>query len=244
MESLNAEVLDELRMATRVLVREGVLDGFGHVSVRCPGESGRYFMLRSNSGEAIEDGRYAELTLDSEPVRQDGPRPSIERFIHGEIYRARPDVKAVVHTHSPALIPFGVGKTPLRPLYHMCGFLPPAVPVFDIRHEHGMTNMLVTTPLIGRSLAKALGTTAMVLMRGHGATLVGSSLREAVFRAVYATINAQLQPIAMQLGGPTYLAPEEAAQADELHRFTLNRSWDFWVGEDPVLRRRVVKGAL
>jgi ribulose-5-phosphate 4-epimerase/fuculose-1-phosphate aldolase len=228
MESMNVEVLEELRTATRILVREGVLDGFGHVSVRSPTEPGGYFMLRSNTGEAIEPDRCVELTIDSEPVRQGGPRPSIERFIHGEVYRARPDVKAVVHTHSPALIPFGVGKTPLRPLYHMCGFLPAAVPVFDIRLEHGMTNMLITTPVLGRSLANALGTTAMVLMRGHGATLVGTSLREAVFRAVYATINAQLQPIAMQFGDPTFLAPEEAAQADELHRFTLNRSWDFW----------------
>ncbi len=228
MEPLNAEVLEELRTATRILVREGVLDGFGHVSVRRPSEPGRYFMLRTNSGEAIEHDRYVELTIDSEPVRQGGARPSLERFIHGEIYRARPDVQAVVHTHSPALIPFGVGKTPLRPLYHMCGFLPPAVPVFDIRLEHGMTNMLITSPALGRSLANALGTTAMVLMRGHGATLVGSSVREAAFRAVYATINAQLQPIAMQLGDPTFLEPEEAAQADELHRHVLERSWEFW----------------
>ena len=102
MESVNVEVLEELRTATRILVREGVLDGFGHVSVRSPTEPGGYFMLRSNSGEAMEPDRYVELTIDSEPVRQGGPRPSIERFIHGEVYRARPDVRAVVHTHSPA----------------------------------------------------------------------------------------------------------------------------------------------
>ncbi|WP_434044391.1 MULTISPECIES: class II aldolase/adducin family protein [Sorangium] len=231
MDSEKTQVLEELRTATRILVREGVLDGFGHVSVRSPIEPGKYFMLRSNSGEAVEHDRYVELTLDSEPVRQGGPSPSIERFIHGEIYRARPDVKAVVHTHSPALIPFGVGKTPLRPLYHMSAFLAPAVPVFDIRLDHGMTNMLITSPALGSSLADALGTAAMVLMRGHGATLVGSSLQEAVFRATYATINAQLQPIAMLLGDPTYLAPEEATQADSLHRRVLNRSWEFWKGK-------------
>jgi HCOMODA/2-hydroxy-3-carboxy-muconic semialdehyde decarboxylase len=228
MESERAQVLEELRTATRILVREGVLDGFGHVSVRSPSDPGRYFMLRSNSGEAIEHDRYAELTLDSEPVGQGGPRPSIERFIHGEIYGVRADVKAVVHTHSPALIPFGVSKAPLRPLYHMCAFLPPAVPVFDIRLEHGMTNMLITSRTLGRSLASALGMTAMVLMRGHGATLVGTSIEEAVSRAIYATINAQLQPIAMQLGDPVYLAPEEGAHADALHRAVLDRPWEFW----------------
>jgi len=228
MDSQTAEVLEELRTATRILVNERVIDGFGHVSVRSPSDPGRYFMLRSNSGEAIAPGGYAELTLDSEPVGQGGARPSLERFIHGEIYGARPEVKAIVHTHSPALIPFGVSQTPLRPLYHMCAFLPPAVPVFDIRHEHGMTNMLITSQALGKSLAATLGTTAMVLMRGHGATLVGISLKEAVSRAIYATINAQLQPIAMQLGDPVYLAPEEAAQADELHRAVMERPWEFW----------------
>jgi len=231
MDSELAHVLEELRTATRILVREGVLDGFGHVSVRSPVDRGRYFMLRSNTGEAIAPGGYAELTLDSEPVGQGGARPSLERFIHGEIYGARPDVKAIVHTHSPALIPFGVSKAPLHPLYHMCAFLPPVVPVFDIRLEHGMTNMLITSQPLGRSLATALGTTAMVLMRGHGATLVGTSLKEAVSRAIYATINAQLQPIAMQLGDPVYLAPEEADQADELHHAVLDRPWELWKGK-------------
>jgi len=145
MDPDKAKVLEELRTATRILVREGVLDGFGHVSVRSPVDPGRYFMLRSNTGDASDPGRYAELTLDSEPVGQGGARPSLERFIHGEIYGARSDVNPIVHTHSPALIPFGVSKTPLRSLYHMCAFLPPAVPVFDIRLEHGMTNMLATS---------------------------------------------------------------------------------------------------
>ena len=231
MDSEKAQVLEELRTATRILVREGVLDGFGHVSVRSPVDRGRYFMLRSNTAEDIAPGSYAELTLDSEPVGQGGARPSLERFIHGEIYGTRPDVKAIVHTHSPALIPFGVSKAPLRPLYHMCAFLPPVVPIFDIRLEHGMTNMLITSQPLGRSLASALGTTAMVLMRGHGATLVGTSLKEAVFRAIYATINAKLQPIAMQLGDPVYLAPEEADQADDLHHAVLDRPWELWKGK-------------
>jgi HCOMODA/2-hydroxy-3-carboxy-muconic semialdehyde decarboxylase len=228
MESEKSQILEELRTATRILVREGIIDGFGHVSVRNPLDPGNYFMLRSNTGELITSGGFAELNAESEPVDPGGSRPSLERFIHGEIYRARPDVNAVVHTHAPALIPFGVSKQPLRPLYHMCAFLPPEVPVFDIRQEHGMTNMLITNHELGNSLATALGSTAMILMRGHGATLVGASLKEAVSRAIYATINAQLQPIAMQLGSPQYLAPEEAELAETLHHAVLDRPWEFW----------------
>ena len=228
MEATSERALEDLWTATRILVAEGVIDGFGHVSVRRPDQPERYLMLRGNLNAPVGDDGYVELTLDSEPVRPGGPRPSLERFIHGEIYRARPDVNAVVHTHAPALIPFGVSKTPLRPLYHMCGFMAAGVPVFDIRQEHGMTNMLITSNALGTSLAGALGTAALVLMRGHGATVVGGSVQEAVYRAVYTTINAQQQPIAMQLGEPTYLAPEEAAEADALHHAVLGRPWEFW----------------
>ncbi|MDF5723511.1 MAG: class II aldolase/adducin family protein [Rhizonema sp. PD37] len=162
-------------------------------------------------------------------TKEDGTRPSIERFIHGEIYRLQPDVGAVVHTHAATLIPFGVSKTPLQPLYHMCGFMNGGVPVFDIAKEHGMTNMLITDHKIGRSLAGTLNRSAMVLMRGHGATIVGASIKEAVFRAVYATINAQLQAVAIMLGNPKYLADEEAVKADELHQLVLERPWDYWM---------------
>ena len=126
------------------------------------------------------------------------------------------------------MIPFGVSSTPLQPLYHMCGFLAGGAPVFDIQEKHGMTNMLVTSNEIGASLAASLGKDTLVLMRGHGATVVGSSVKEAVYRAVYATINAQLQPIAMQLGHPKFLALEEAQRADELHRAVLHRPWEYW----------------
>lgn len=121
-----------------------------------------------------------------------------------------------------------MSKTSLQPLYHMCGFLAAGVPIFDIQHQHGMTNMLVQSSELGRSLAKSLGKSAIVLMRGHGATIVGSSSKEAVFRAIYATINAQLQPIAMQLGEPKFLDHEEAIKTDELHHAILDRPWDFW----------------
>ena len=220
--------LEELFFATQILVNEGVIDGFGHVSVRNPNRDGNYIMLRDNIGSKIEEGHVIELDRDSNPVRPDGPRPSIERFIHGEIYRARPDVRAIVHTHAPALIPFGVSTAPLKPLYHMCGFMEKGVPIFDIAQEHGLTNMLVMDQKIGQSLARCLDQSAMVLMRGHGATVVGSSIKEGVFRAIYATINAQLQPIALQLGSPKYLGNEEAVKADELHQSFLDRPWEYW----------------
>lgn len=228
--------IKELREATRILVGEGIIDGFGHVSARHPERPDRYFMLLSNLDEPADE-RVMELDADSNAVGAGNARPSIERFIHGEVYRQRPDVLAVVHTHAPPFIPFGVSDVPLRPLYHMCGFLEEGAPVFDIRKEHGVTNMLVTSHELGRSLAASLGPHAMVLMRGHGATVVGGSLKEAVFRAVYATINAQLQPIAMQLGQPRFLEPGEAKLADQLHQAVVYRPWEYWLKKHDVKSR-------
>ena len=222
------ESIDDLIIATKILVNENILDGFGHVSIRNPNQSDHYFMTCDNFGGADRENYIVELDLDSNPCNPNNSKLSLERFIHGEIYRARPDVNAIVHTHSPALIPFGVSKTPLQPLYHMCGFLAEGVPVFDIQQKHGMTNMLVQNNELGRSLASSLAKSAVVLMRGHGATIVGSSVKEAVYRAIYVTINANLQPIAMQLGEPKFLDYEEAIKADELHRAVLNRPWDYW----------------
>jgi HCOMODA/2-hydroxy-3-carboxy-muconic semialdehyde decarboxylase len=221
------DLINDLIIATRILVNENILDGFGHISVRNPNQSERYFMTRDNFWGTNKEDYIVELDLDGNS-KPDGLKLSLERFIHSEIYRARPDVNAIVHTHSPALIPFGISKTPLQPLYHMCGFLSAGAPIFDIQHEHGITNMLIQNSELGRSLAASLGTSAVVLMRGHGATIVGSSIKEAVFRAIYTTINAQLQPIAMQLGEPKFLNYEEAVKTDELHQTVLDRPWDYW----------------
>lgn len=229
MNSNVQQTIDELRLATRILVGERILDGFGHVSARHPNLPDRYFMLIGNLSGPPTESAFLEFDADSNPVRSSDARPSIERFIHGEVYRQRPDVVAIVHTHAPSLIPFGVSNVPLRPLYHMGGFLEDGPPVFDIRTKHDVTNMLVTTREIGQLLASSLGTRAMVLMRGHGATVVGTSLKEAVFRSVYATQNAQLLPIAMQLGQPTFLHPGEAKLADELHHGVLGRPWEYWM---------------
>lgn len=229
MDTTTRQVIEELQIATRILVEEGVLDGFGHVSVRNPANPDCYFMLRNNSPPSgVEADSFVELDGQSEPVGVVAGRPSIERFIHGEIYRSRSDVHAVVHSHSPHLVAFAASGVPLKPLYHMCGFLGGGAPVFDIAAEHGMTDMLISNRQRGQSLAATLGRSALVLMRGHGATVVGESIKEATFRAIYGSINARIQPVVMQLGPVKFLAPEEAALTDELHRSVVERPWNHW----------------
>lgn len=225
--SLNTELIQTLFLATRILTNENVIDGFGHISARNSSNPERFFMLRDNAAKTLNSTASIEIDLNGLVVSE-GERGSIERFIHSEIYRARPKIAAIVHTHSPSLIPFGCAQTPLKPLYHMCGFLGEGAPVFDIEDEHGSTNMLITDSARGASLAQALDESSVVLMRGHGATVVGSTIQEAVFRAIYTTINAQLQPIAMQLGNPKFLSFKESLEADELHNDVILRPWEYW----------------
>src|SRR3989441_3118173 len=188
-------------------------------------------MSRSIAPEMVMAGDVMEYDLDSNPVDARGRASYLERFIHGEIYRARPDVTAVVHNHSPSVIPFGVSTTPLRPLYHMSAFLGGGVPVFDIKTASGQsTDMLVRNPALGKSLAQTLGTRPVALMRGHGAVVVGASLPLVVFRAVYTEMNARLQSQAMVIGGGqvTYLDPEEARLAEASVSGTVTRPWELW----------------
>lgn len=222
--------IEDLVAANRILVDQGVLDGYGHVSVRHDRDPNRYLMSRSIAPELVTAGDVMEYDLDSNPVDARGRSSYIERFIHGEIYKVRPDVKAVVHSHSPSLIPFGVTAVPLRPVYHMSAFLWAGAPVFDIRTASGQdTDMLVRTPALGRALAQRLGSAPLVLMRGHGVAVIGGSLQQAVFRSVYTELNARLQAQAMALGGAvTYLDPEEARKAEATLLGTLGRPWELW----------------
>ena len=223
-------LIDDLVAANRILVDQGVLDGYGHVSVRHDRDTNRYLMARSIAPELVTSGDIMEYDLDSAPVDARGRVSYLERFIHGEIYKARPDVKAVAHSHSPSVIPFGVTGVALRPLYHMSAFLWPGVPVFDIRAVSGeMTDMLVRTPALGRLLAQTLGTRPVALMRGHGNVVVGDSLPQVVFRGVYTEMNARLQAQAMLLSSNvTYLDPEEAKKAEASIAGTLGRPWELW----------------
>jgi ribulose-5-phosphate 4-epimerase/fuculose-1-phosphate aldolase len=223
-------LIDDLVAANRILADQGVVDGYGHVSLRHPADPQRYLMSRSIAPELVTAGDVMEYDLDSTAVDARGRTSYLERFIHGEIYRVRPDVKAVVHNHSPSVIPFGVSTAPLRPLYHMSAFLGGGVPVFDIKVAAGQpTDMLVRTPALGRALAQTLGDRPVALMRGHGAVVVGDSLPRVVFRSVYTEVNARLQAQAMALGGPvTYLDDEEARRADTSVGGTVPRPWELW----------------
>jgi ribulose-5-phosphate 4-epimerase/fuculose-1-phosphate aldolase len=226
----NPQLIDDLVAANRILVDQGVLDGYGHVSARHDRDPSRFMMSRSLAPELVTAADIMEYDLDSEPVDPRGRSSYLERFIHGEIYRGRPDVRAVVHDHSPSVIPFGVTGAPLRPLYHMSAFLAAGVPVFDIRAAAGGdTDMLVRTPALGRALAQALGARPVALMRGHGAVVVGPSLPIVVFRSIYTEMNARLQAQALALGGPvTYLSPGEAQQAEAAVAGTVGRPWELW----------------
>ena len=221
---------EDLVAANRILVNEGVLDAYGHVSLRHPANPDRYLMGRNLAPALVTAADIVEYDLDSEPVGAPaGFGHFFERFIHGEIYRARPDVNAVVHSHSPAVIPFSVTERPLRPLYHMSSFLYPGVPVFEIRDTGSMTDMLIGSRELGRALANTLGDNNVALMRGHGNVVVASTLPMAVFRAVYTEVNARLQAQALALGGPVnFLAPEESEKAMRVLENIHLRAWEIW----------------
>jgi len=225
-----ASVIDDLVAANRILANEGVVDGYGHVSVRHPGAANRFLMSRSMAPALVTAADIMEYDLDSTPVDPRGRTSFLERFIHGEIYKAQPGVMAVVHNHSPSVIPFGATMVPLRPMYHMSAFLGGGVPVFDIKTAAGSpTNMLIATPALGHALAQTLGTRPVALMRGHGAVVVAPTLPLAVFRSVYTEVNARLQAQALGLGGPvTYLDADEARMAEATISSTINRPWELW----------------
>lgn len=222
-------VVDDLVAANRILAGLDVLDGFGHVSVRHPDRTDRFLIARSLAPELVT--RDDIMTLDLDSVAQDGDtrKPYLERFIHGQIYAQRPDVTSIVHSHAAAIVPFAASSVPLKPLYHMSCFLRTGAPVFEIREKFGMTDMLVRNNAQGAALAEKLGDHSAVLMRGHGFCAVGGSIPEAVFRAYYAQLNADLQQRAIALGGDvTYLEDEEARLYDETNRTVIGRPWDLW----------------
>ena len=222
-------LIEDLVAANRILADQGVLDGYGHVSVRHPKKPKRYLLSRSVAPELVTTADIMEYDLDSNPVHLRGRTMYLERFIHGEIYKARPEINAVVHSHSPAVVPFGVSNVPLRPLYHMSAFLSEGVPLFEIRDAGGMTDLLVRNPELGRALAQSLADKPVALMRGHGNVVVGSTIPLAVYRAVYTEVNARLQVQAIMLGGSiTYLQPEEGRLAAANIAGTIGRPWELW----------------
>jgi HCOMODA/2-hydroxy-3-carboxy-muconic semialdehyde decarboxylase len=226
---VDAALIEDIVIGSRILADFGVLDGFGHVSARDPKNPNRFLMSRSLAPALVTADDIMEFDLDGNAVDAQGRSVFLERFIHSEIYRARPDVMAVVHTHSPGVIPFSVSQVPLRAMYHNPAFLAAGAPVWDIARDFGATDMLVRDAARGKSLAETLADKSVVLMRGHGDVTVGPSVRVAVFRAYYTDINARLQLQAIALGGEVnYLTPEEGAKADAINLAVLDRIWNLW----------------
>ncbi len=230
---LDCSLIADLVAANRTLARLNVLDAFGHVSMRDPRNPHRYVISRSIAPESVTAADILVLDLDSQTVdpRDDGKLLYRERFIHGEIYKARPDVNAVVHSHSPTVVPFTVTQAKLRPLLHNAGFLGLGVPLFEIRkHAGGGTDLMILTPSLGKDLAKKLGKdAAVVLMRGHGDSVVGPSLPNAVFRAYYTEINARQQLAAITIGGPiNFMTRAEALAANDAMLSASARPWALW----------------
>ncbi len=225
-----AEVLHELIVATRIMANEKILDAFGHVSVRHPHDPQRYFIPRHRAPELAEVSDLVELTLDSEPVRPTDFRLYSEKVIHGEIYKARPDVNAVVHHHAHTVLPFAISGQQIVPVFHLAAVVG-HVPFWDQHDEFGDTNMLVVKPEEGASLARALGPHWMVLMRRHGATVAGTSIRELTFRTVFGSDNCKLLSQAMAMGHVDSLSAGEAklTSAHQLRPPSTNRAWDYWV---------------
>ena len=224
-------LIDKLVLANRILYRQGVVDGFGHVSVRHDRSADHFLLARNMAPGLVRREDIVTFDLDGAPLDAAGRRVYLERFIHAEIYRARPDVQSVVHSHSPDVIPFGVTGTSLQPVFHMSGFLAEGSALFEIRDVAGDTDMLISSASLGVALAAALGSRSTVLMRGHGSTVVGASLEQAVYRAIYAEVNARLQTQARQLGEVTYLNANEAAKAAATNDTQLPRVWDLWTRE-------------
>jgi ribulose-5-phosphate 4-epimerase/fuculose-1-phosphate aldolase len=217
-------LIEDLVAANRILAQNGVLDAWGHVSIRHPNNPERYLLSRARAPALVSAEDIMEFDLDSNPVNQQGRRVFLERFIHGEAYRARPDVNAVVHSHSPTVIPFTVTDEPLKAISHIASFLACGCPVFEIR-DVGITNgLLVTNSKQGAALAKTLGDKPVALMRGHGNLVVASDIPRVVHRALYTEINAQQLATALSFRRPVkYVEPDEAQDPKRL-----GDSWELW----------------
>ena len=226
---MERDVLEDLAAASRILADQGVFDAAGHVSMRHPRHTERFLMSRSLAPALVTAADIMEFSLDSEACDARGRTPFIERFLHGEIYRKRPDVMAIAHGHCPSVIPFGLVATPMRATYHNAAFLAAGVPVFDIRDTFGATDIVISGSEKGAALAAALGDKSVVLLRAHGVVVVAPTLQAAVFRAVFTEISARVQLQAAVLGGPiAALDAEEGRKADAINLATVSRSWELW----------------
>ena len=223
-------LIADLVTANHILYDQHVVDAFGHVSVRHDKRGDRFLLARSMAPALVTAADILEFDLDGNPIAAAGRPVYLERFIHSEIYRARPDVVSVVHSHSHAIIPFGVVRShKLRAIFHMSGFVGTETPIFEIRECVGDgSDLLIRNRELGAALAKSLGPKAVVLMRGHGVTVAGPTLQEAVYRGVYVDVNARLQLEAIGLGAVNYLTEAEGRAAATTNASQIGRAWDLW----------------
>jgi ribulose-5-phosphate 4-epimerase/fuculose-1-phosphate aldolase len=249
LSSLDA-LIEDLIAANRILAAEGVVDAFGHVSARHPEDAGRFLMSWAKSPHLVRKSDIMEFTLDGEAADARGRKTHLERFIHAALYEARPDIQSVVHNHSHSVIPFAITEEKLKPVVHSCASIGHEVPVWDAQEKFGDTDLLVSDLAMGADLARAVGAGNCVLMRGHGSTVVGKSIREAVYTAIYLEVNAHLQLMASRLGNTKFLSRGEIEKANS--RLALakpgegfNRSWEYWcrrVGINPNAGRERAMG--
>ena len=228
---MNQNLLDDLVASNRILAEHGVIDAYGHVSMRSPDNPKRFFIARAIAPETVQPEDIMKYDLDGQPLDDGGPnsgRDSVsERFIHSEIYRARPDVMSVVHNHSPSVIPFSVTGVRMRALFHMASFIGEGLPVFEIRKVKKGSDLLVRDPKLGAALAKSLGKQAAALMRGHGSVTVGENLQRAVGRSVYLEMSARMQMQALLLSNKiTYLDAAEVKASAPVQDY--KRAWPMW----------------
>lgn len=224
------ESLRDLVIANRILAHEGVVDGFGHVSIRHPDVPQRYLLSQSRSPELVTLDDLMEYTIEGDPIDQRERPMYSERHIHGGVYDLRPDVQAVVHNHSLPVIPFGVTGTPLRPILHMAALMGENIPLWDIRDNFSDTSLLVTNMEEGRDLARTLGDARAALMRGHGCVVSAGSLREVVMASIYLQVNAQVLLESLRLGEVTYMSSSEIKHmsAALLRPVSIDRAWEYW----------------
>ena len=224
-----AELIEDLVTANRILATQGIVDSFGHVSIRHPNNPKTYFLSRSRAPERVETADIMEFTLEGDPVDAKGRKPYLERFIHGAAYEKRSDVMAVIHNHSPGVIPYGVTGHKMRPIMHMCGTIGHEVPIWDQRKKFGDTDLLVVNMAMGRDLVKTLGKGRTALMRGHGCVVAGPDLRQTVYTAVYLELNAKLQMQAEAMGKVKFLSKGEVERVTATTTpANVNRAWENW----------------
>jgi HCOMODA/2-hydroxy-3-carboxy-muconic semialdehyde decarboxylase len=230
MQGAKMDQIQDLIAAYRILAAHDVIDAYGHVSVRSEKNPDRYFLAGHIAPELVEEKHIIEYDLDSNAIDAKGRESVRERFIHGEIYKTRPEVNSVVHNHSPSVVPFSITSVPLRAIYHMAAFVGEGLPNFEIRDVQKGTDLLVKTPYLGAALAKTLGAKPAALMRGHGAVVVGETLPRAVGRSIYLEQSARMQMQAMLIAGPggklTCLDDSEVRASMSVQNY--NRAWPMW----------------